>query len=330
MPVVEITEKLLPDLADAFDDWRRALEKVLDAARARTKNPLGKKPGSVTNAWSVAANASFAKVAPSAKNLSFASTTLVARAAPPASTKPAAASAPSATSAAWIGCIFHGASAVASREYSELLAAIAEAFEAGQPFEKVKPSSQAMAAIGFVVRLASARKPEDAKKLFEEEAAPLGTYKVKYDREGVTIAVNAFVGPFVARGKQFSVKDDTHYGLVVRPLSAPIGLDFTLASGKYCHFGLHGAVIDPFGVGTIDPEGEATELDWGAIVTPSLFARFGIGGSPFTVLGGVVWQPLAKSGESCANAAGASVPCWKGSLQFGGALAVDVPLLVLH
>jgi hypothetical protein len=221
--------------------------------------------------------------------------------------------------------------AVVARDYPELLAVLAEGFEPGGPFETLKLPRQVMASLGFAARLAAAKKPEDAKKVFEEEAAPLGTYKIKYDRESATIAVNAFVGPFAGYGWQHAVKDDdTDPGFVARPLSAPLGVDFTLPSSKWCHFGLMVSVIDPFGPGTIDEDAEAEDFDWGAVLTPGAFVRAGIGGSPFTVLGGIVWQPLARSSSTCTASDGSSTPCWKGALQLGGAIAVDVPLLVLH
>jgi len=220
--------------------------------------------------------------------------------------------------------------AAVARDYPELLAVIAEAFDPGEPLEAVKLPREVMASLGFAARLAAAKKPEDARKVFEEEAAPLGTYKLKYDRESATIAINAFVGPFAGYGKQYAVEDETDSGFVARPLSAPLGVDFTLPSGKWCHFGLMVSVIDPFGPGTIDENAEAEEFDWGAVLTPGAFLRVGIGGSPFTVLAGIVGQPLARSSSTCTTSDGTSTPCWKGALQVGGAIAVDVPLLILH
>jgi hypothetical protein len=233
-----------------------------------------------------------------------------------------------------VAFVLRATSAAASRNYPMLLAEIAGALEPGQPLEKlkVKVPPAVMGSLGFAARLAAAQKPDDAKKAFEDEAAPLGSYKVKYDRSKVTIAINAFVGPFVGGGWQYDVKnasDDTHLGLVARPLSAPIGVDFTLLSGKYFHFGLLASVIDPFAVGTVYSNANAEAFDWGALLTPGAMARVGIGGSPFTLLGGFTYQPLAKSKDTCTEN-NASVPCWKGALQVGGALAIDVPLLVLR
>jgi hypothetical protein len=284
MTKLEIAERLLPEAAQAFDEWLTALRHVLvDAAKQPADAPA-------------AAPANGARA-----GMALATVALRAN------------------------------GAAVARDYPELLAVIAEAFDAGEPLEPVKLPREVMASLGFAARLAAAKKPEDAKKIFEEEAAPLGTYKVKYDRERVTIAVNAFVGPFAGYGKHYAVKDDEDdRGFVTRPLSAPLGVDVTLPSGRWCHFGLLLSVIDPFGPGTIDANSEAEEFDWGAVLTPGAFVRVGIGGSPFTVLGGVVGQPLARSSSTCTAGGGSSTPCWKGALQVGGAIAVDVPLFVVH
>jgi len=225
--------------------------------------------------------------------------------------------------------VLHASGAVASRDYPTLLAAVAEAFEPGKLLESVKLPPAVMESLGFAARLAAAQKPEDAKKVFEEEAAPLGSYKIKYDREKDTIAINAFVGPFLGKGWQYNTGDATHSGLVARPLSAPIGVDFTLASWKYAHLGLMVTAIDPFAVGTVDSDAKAEDFDWGALLTPGAVVRVGIGGSPFTVLGGIIGQPLARAKDTCVQN-GSSVPCWKGAFQVGGAIAVDVPLLILR
>jgi hypothetical protein len=181
-----------------------------------------------------------------------------------------------------------------------------------------------------VARLAAAKTSDDAKKVFEDEAAPLGSYKVKYDREGVTVAVNAFVGPFAGYGGNFQRRNEDKAGFVTRPLSAPVGVDFTFLSWKYNHLGLMAAIIDPFAIGTVTSDSKAADFDWGAMLTPGLFARWGVGGSPFTLLGGIVYQPLARSSDTCTPEMGTAGPCWKGALQVGGAVAVDIPLLVLH
>jgi hypothetical protein len=233
---------------------------------------------------------------------------------------------------ATVAFVLRASSAAASRNYPMLLAVLAEAFEPGQPLAEVKLPPNVMTSLGFAARLAAAQKSEDAKKVFEEEAAPLGSYKVKYGRGSVTITINAFVGPFVGTGWQHQVKvpnSDSHVGFVTRPLSAPIGVDFTLMSARHAHFGVMLAVVDPFAVATVSSDAKAEDFDWGALLTPGAMARLGIGGSPFTVLGGFTWQPLARSAETCAQN-GVSVPCWKGALQVGGAIAVDVPLAVLR
>lgn len=314
MTKLEIAERLLPQAAEAFEVWLAALRNVFGgvtnrAAVATTSGPESRTESDAPPIWA------------KKRMLGFTPTVT-----------PGGTSTRSALDGMAVASVTIRANAAAvARDYPELLAVIAEAFEAGGALEKVKLPREVMASLGFAARLAAAKKPEDAKKVFEEEAAPLGTYKLKYDRESMTIAVNAFVGPFAGYGKQYAVEDDAiEPGFVARPLSAPLGVDFTLPSGKWCHFGLMVSVIDPFGPGTIDENSEAQEFDWGAVLTPGAFLRVGIGGSPFTVLGGIVAQPLARSSSSCVTSDGSSKPCWKGALQVGGAIAVDVPLLILH
>jgi hypothetical protein len=220
--------------------------------------------------------------------------------------------------------------AAAARDYPTFVATVADAVRPGQPFADVIPlPTQVIEGLSFGARLAIAKTPADAKKVFEDAAAPLGSYKVKYDRETYTFTVNAFVGPFVGGGLRFKSEARTKSTLAFRPLSAPLGIDWTAPSWKLAHVGLMLSVIDPFAAGTIDSNSKAAELDWGAIFTPGLFLRVGIGGSPFTVLVGGAAQPLAKSSDTCTTSNGAT-PCWKGQLQFGGAVAIDVPLVVLH
>ncbi len=233
-------------------------------------------------------------------------------------------------SLATISVVLHASGAVAARDYSALLATVAAALEPGQPLAALKLPPKVMASLGFAARLASAKKPEDAKKVFEEEAAPLGTYKVKYDRETWTLAINAFVGPFVGHGAWHGAntgKDKS--GFVTRPLSAPIGLDLTFLSWKSVHIGAMATFIDPFAVGTIGSDAKAEDFDWGAMLTPGGLVRVGVGRSPFTLIGAVTGQPLAHSKDTCGLGTSAG-PCWKGAWQVGGAIAIDVPLLLLH
>jgi hypothetical protein len=229
-----------------------------------------------------------------------------------------------------VGVSLRAMGAVAARDYATFVAIIAAAVKPGQPLDGVKLPADIAKWLDFAARLAAAKSPADAKKAFEDAAAPLGSYKVKYDREQWTVAVNAFIGPFVGYGARIKSRTDTQGDLAFRPLSAPLGLDLSAPSSTNAHVGLMLSVIDPFAAGTIDSASKAEDFDWGAVFTPGLFVRVGLFGSPFTVLGGAVYQPFAKSKDECTNAGGNADRCWKGQLQLGGALAIDVPLLVLH
>ncbi|MFO0570970.1 MAG: hypothetical protein U0263_35375 [Polyangiaceae bacterium] len=193
----------------------------------------------------------------------------------------------------------HAAAATLDRDYAQAISILLESTSDQQELAGIQLPAPAVRALEFAARLATAKDRDDAKKAIEDEALPLGSYKVKYDRSEVTIAVNAFVGAFAGYQTQFRRHDDGKAGFAARPLSAPLGVDFTLMSSKYWHFGVLAAVIDPFAAGTVDDTGKAQELDWGALLTPGVHFRVGVGGSPFTLLGGVTWQPLTRSPDDC-------------------------------
>jgi hypothetical protein len=221
--------------------------------------------------------------------------------------------------------------AIKDRDYVLALALIAESVAEGGVLADVQVPKKIVHVVGFASRIASAEDAGAAKKVFEEEAAPLGTYKVKYDRDRVTLAINSFVGTFVGGGGETKTRPGHRdAGLRLRPLTAPVGLDLAFPSWEDHHLGFMLSVIDPFGVGTLDEDAEAAEIEWGALLMPGLFFRWGIGGSPFAALGGVTYQPLARSDDTCTLADGSSVPCWKGAWQAGVSIAVDIPLIVLH
>ncbi|HEY5373607.1 MAG TPA: hypothetical protein VIK01_07955 [Polyangiaceae bacterium] len=270
-PPAEIAGRLLPEYADAFEQWGAAFDKIAPA--------------------------------------DVASSTLTFKR---------------------IGVSLRAIGAVAARDYPTFVAVVASSAQPGEPFDGlISLPKPVLSGLGFAARLAAAKTAGDAKKVFEDQAAPLGSYKVKYSRETYTFAINAFVGPFVGGGPFLKSETNKKSQLAFRPLSAPLGIDWTAPSWQYAHVGVLLAVIDPFAAGTINSDSKAQDFDWGAVFTPGLFFRVGLGGSPFTLLAGGVAQPFAKSSDECTTNNGAA-PCWKGQFQFGGALAVDVPLLVLH
>lgn len=221
--------------------------------------------------------------------------------------------------------------AMVARDYVGATASFVRTAGTSHTLGNSKVPAGVVRSLEFGARLASAKTSDEAKAAIEEEALPLGSYKVKYDRSDWTISVNAHVGTFIGAQWQFQQQPgEGEDGIAARPLSAPLGLDFSAPSSKAAHFGLLLALVDPFAAGTVDKSGDAQDLDWGALLNPGLYARVGIGGSPFTLLGGVGWQPLTRSPDDCPRASGGPVPCWKGAAQLGLALAVDVPLLRLR
>lgn len=223
------------------------------------------------------------------------------------------------------------AAAMVARDYVTATSSFVTVVSKGSTVAGIEVPDGAVRAIEFGARLAAAKNRDEAKAAIEDEALPLGSYKIKYDRSQWTIMINAYVGTFVAQEWQMNGENDrAKDGFAARPLTAPIGIDFTLPSDKYFHGGLLLALVDPFAAGTVDTDGEAQELDWGALLDLGLYLRVGLGGSPFTLLGGVGWQPLTRSTDDCTLADGEVRPCWKGAVHVGAAVAVDVPLLRLH
>jgi hypothetical protein len=185
-------------------------------------------------------------------------------------------------------------------------------------------------AIDFVLDLGTVKNADDAKKVFESAAEPLGSYRVKYDA-GTVIAINGFVGPrlggtaLLHRSSSTSIKQRDAVSFDALPLTGPVGLDFSFRGDRQ-HVGFMITAIDPLGMVTIE-KGEDTRIDWGAVLTPGIMARWGIQRSPLVLYGNFQWQPLKR--PELENVAGEEILGYDGAITFGGGLAVDIPIFIL-
>gem|GEM_PF-5008649 len=186
--------------------------------------------------------------------------------------------------------------------------------------------------VAFLLDLAAAKDAKEAKEIIEKAAEPIGSYKRKYQTPvtaGVPlVAVNFFTG-FLAGyqwnidpPKNSSTKVMGNYAAVSR-LTAPLGLDISWNGGARArdwHFGLFIPLIDPLALTAVDETGEFADFKdisvLGSIVSPGLFFRVGVYRSPFVVMIGANYQPWF------------TIDDWRGALQVGAQVAVDIPLWV--
>ncbi|TKD04498.1 hypothetical protein [Polyangium fumosum] len=185
----------------------------------------------------------------------------------------------------------------------------------------------------FVFALGQAKTRDDVHKLLDEHAAPLGSYRAKYVGTNRWF-INGFVGlggsynfwTMRTREKNDVVQRPDDFSFV--PLSAPIGIDWTIASRKTQNVGLTLTVLDPLALRVVEREDQEVEYDFDGVVSPGLFVRWGMFRSPIALMGGVRWQPLMKSGANDCGAGGKQA-CWQGPMQVMLNVAVDLPIYPL-
>jgi len=202
------------------------------------------------------------------------------------------------------------------------------------PELKTALGDKGVRSVHFALDIGTAADSEEAKKVFEAVAEPLGSYRAKYDAD-FTFSVNGLVGSQL-RGIAWldtgaRVRESSTVGFDPRPLTAPVGLDLSWRCGRQ-HFGVFVSALDPLGMVVLEAEGEeAVRVDWGGVVTPGLFARWGIQKSPIVLFAGAQWLPLRRpeaelgQGESGATSARG----YDGAITFGGGFGVDIPILFI-
>lgn len=182
----------------------------------------------------------------------------------------------------------------------------------------------------FACDLADAKTADDARKVFEDYAAPRDTYRAKYGTMKHLVTLNAYVGFFgmvkaplvhASAGAGYKSPDQTW----VSPLSAPFGVDWTIPIGPQskAHVGFLFSILDPLEMRTTDANGTTT-ADFSGILAPGAFFRVGMWKSPVALMVGARVQPLLKSADTCGSSS-----CWQAPISGLVGLAVDVPVLPL-
>jgi hypothetical protein len=188
----------------------------------------------------------------------------------------------------------------------------------------------------FMFDMVEARTRDDVRKVLEDNAAPLGSYKAKFEATTLRVTLNGFVGlfggleaPLFARSRHASYKAPNVAFL--QPLSAPMGVDLSgPAFGGQHHLGATFTLIDPLALRITEGADKTTQADFDGVLTPGALFRWGMFRSPIVFMVGVRVQPLLKSVERTCGAAGAETPCWQGAVSGMAGLAVDLPLFPLN
>ncbi|XYI03521.1 hypothetical protein ACMHYB_28630 [Sorangium sp. So ce1128] len=197
----------------------------------------------------------------------------------------------------------------------------------------------------FIVEIASAKDSKDVAAAFEAAAAPVGSYKVKFERS--TMALNAFFG--LSAGSESILADRVSGTSSTFGGFAPVGVHFSkpfCASGAL-PLGIMVSVIDLGALTTQrfeqevkgDEQGESGEASRSATVgfeqlfSPGLFLTVGLGSkdfrTPFTLGGGISFVPNLRQVE-LTDSAGATTSFNAPVLRFGGFLALDLTLLPIN
>ncbi len=164
----------------------------------------------------------------------------------------------------------------------------------------------------FVCDLAEAKTADDVRKVFEDYAAPRGTYRAKYGGGKVLVTFNGYVGVFFAPRVPL-IRATTGYKASdqswIQPLAAPVGLDPDVPhprSGQP-----HRPLLSAHRPAGATHHGQ--RRDHGAGLLRRAHARRLLpGGHPevaIVFMAGARVQPLLKSPDTCGNAR-----CWQAPL----------------
>lgn len=188
----------------------------------------------------------------------------------------------------------------------------------------------------FMFDMVEAKTRDEVRKVLEDNAAPLGSYKAKYEATTLRVTLNGLVGlfggmqvPLVARSNRAGYKAPSV--AFFQPLSAPVGIDLSApAFGGQHHLGATFTLIDPLALRLTEAADKTTQADFDGVLTPGALLRWGIFRSPVLFMIGVRLQPLVRSQELTCGAAGNETPCWQGVVSGMAGFAVDLPLVPLN
>ncbi len=181
--------------------------------------------------------------------------------------------------------------------------------------------------LAFLADLAAAEDRETAARVIESAAAPRGKFRMKYERSGASLTLNAYFGPLVGYQRNLLFEDgaqDPRRNAMFFRLAAPIGFDWKWKGWNRAHVGVFFPVIDPLALSTVNQVGQTTNVQWGTLVTPGVFPRVGLLRSPISFLFGVTYHPWMSS-----KTQGVCSDCWRGAIQVTASFVVDIPLFVL-
>jgi hypothetical protein len=208
-----------------------------------------------------------------------------------------------------------------------LAGGLLELLASGKVLDKPLPKNTVRVAI-LLTRLAKSTDRDDAREAIAAFSEPVGSYRGKYDRDDVGVSLNGYLGPFVGLQRNYHRRpaaDDIQATDFTTRLAGPIGLDLTFTSGSYTHFGIIVGLVDPFALTAVNDSGKLSDATLASVITPALYFRLGLLRTPLAALVGASFQPFLQSDDQCNGG-----PCFRGAVQVGGAVAVDIPLLTLH
>ncbi|MBK7863471.1 MAG: hypothetical protein IPJ65_33690 [Archangiaceae bacterium] len=195
-------------------------------------------------------------------------------------------------------------------------------------------------ALPLLAELANARSSDEVAKTLEAAAAPVGSYRNKYEKPGV--AINAFVG--LAGGYEALDDPGTATDGAVLSIFAPIGLHATTPiAGNWLALGAMLSVLDLGGVlaprignpSQPDPnvkvETEA-HVGFAQVLSPGLYATLGLARSPFTLGFGASMVPALRNVTTKTTLVDGSVETRvdaRTAFRLGAFLAIDVTIFPL-
>lgn len=184
--------------------------------------------------------------------------------------------------------------------------------------------------IGLLVAIVSARDSDGIAKALDEAAAPVGAWRGKGVDGANTISITAHAGLFAAlelrHGTYGADYEDWARHFQAPALALPVGLEFAHGTGGCISpIALFLPLLDPAAFLQYDAErdGKLPGASIKTALSPGLGVRFGIDGSPFSVMPQVVYRPGFRQWNSKFSGTGAD------ALQFGLLLSVDATLFQL-
>jgi hypothetical protein len=196
------------------------------------------------------------------------------------------------------------------------------------PIVGSKLDANVVRSVAFVAAMAQAKTRDEARQVIEDAAAPLGTYKAKFAAD--TTMINGYVGFFGVERTPLSKRaSDPAYtkldASVYRPLSAPVGVEFSYRLSENWHGGVAIIALDPLAIKVVD-QGGTYRTDFKDVLMPGLLGHVSIFDAPLDLVAGAVVQPTARSAETCND----NHACWRAPISLMVGLVVDAPLLQLH